>query len=381
MNITYISAIDIPSKWAHSIQVMKMAQAFQQTGHEVELISACSFKDWSKDVSASVWEHYGISTPFKLTRLPLSRLVQIEKKRNCGRFSFGYFSALLAKRKKTDIVYTRNYLAPYWSARLGIPTVAETHSDPDDYYQKQRLYEATRMDSFKALVTISEILAEGYVKAGVPEEKVVVEQDGVDLSVFSSADEKEIQKVRAHLLNGKRTVALYAGHLYDYKGIPLILEAAGKLPDVSFVLVGGWDDDVERVRRSAEELGLKNLSLTGFVHNNKVPVYLRAADVLLLPYSGKHHQASTTSPLTLFEYMASSRPIVATNIGNIVNVLRDGRNAILCNPDDAGGFKDAIKKVLSDRGEAGLWAKEAQRDVQIYDWKHRARRILEFSGL
>lgn len=380
MKLAYITAANIPSKWAHSIQVMKMAQAFQQIGNDVELMIACSFKEWRNEVSEEIWEHYGISARFRLTRLPLKKLVQKEGRRDYGRFSYGYFSALLAKRRRADLVFARNYMAPYWSSRMGIPTIAETHAEPDENYQKKKLYEATKMDSFKALVTISETLAEQYIKAGVPGKKIIVEQDGVDLSVFSSINEKEIEETRAVLLNGRKAVALYAGHLYDYKGIPLILRAAKKLPEVSFALVGGWDKDIERVRRSAADLGLKNLELTGFVPNKNIPVYLKAADVLLLPYSGKHHQASTTSPLKLFEYMAAGRPIVATAIENVVDVLTHNENAFLCSPDNPASFIEGIKSTLLNKNKAVQLVQQAQRDVQRYDWKKRCKRVLEFCG-
>lgn len=380
MRITFITAVNLPSKWAHTIQVMKMAQAFKQIGHNVELITACSFKHWRNDVTESIWDNYGISTPFMLTRLPLYALVQKEKKHNCGRFSYGYLSAILAKRRKTDLLFARDYLAPYWSAKIGIPTIAETHAEPDKNYQKQKLYVTTKLNTFKALVTISEILAKQYIKAGVPEDKVIVEQDGVDLSAFSSINEEDVRKTKKDLLRKQNAVALYAGHLYDYKGIPLILNVARSFPDVSFVLVGGWNNDIERIRKSILDSGLKNLILTGFVPNKEIPMYLKAADILLLPYSGKHHQASTTSPLKLFEYMAAKRPIVASAIGNVMNVLVHNHNSFLFNPDDEEGFFEGIMSTLSNKNNAVKWAHQAHKDVQRYDWRQRCRRIIEFAG-
>lgn len=379
MKLSYITAGNIPSRWAHSIQVMKMAHAFKQTGHDVEMISSCSIKDWHKDISNIVWEHYGITTPFRLTRLPLDRLVASEQKKNLGRFSYGYCAALLAKYRKTDVLFARDYLAPYWSSMMGLSTIAETHAEPDNTYRKKKLYEATHMDSFKALITISDLLAEKYVQIGVPEKKILVEQDGVDMSLFSSINEVAVAIVRRELLENRKAVVLYAGHLYDYKGIPLILKIAKELPNISFVLVGGWDSDVKRVRILSEDAGLNNVKLTGFVPQSKIPVYLKAADILLLPYSGKHHQASTTSPLKLFEYMASERPIVASSISNVINVLNHNSNAILCLPDSVESFIDGIRDLHADKDKTRRLAQQALKEVQRYDWRERANRILKFA--
>lgn len=381
MKITYVTSINIPSRWAHSMQIIKMAQAFQQIGHEVEMVSCCSLKEWRSGINkALVWDHYGVSTPFRITRIPIYKLSKMKQKQSSGPFSFSRLAAYYAKLKKTDLLFAREYLTPYWSAKMGIPTIAESHSEPDGSFQKRRLFEASKMDSFSRLITISELLAEKYVQAGVPEKKILVEQDGVDLSMFSSINSAEIGKIRGDLLEGRKAVALYAGHLYDYKGIPLILDAAQKLPEISFVLVGGWDKDIERIKRQSLEAGLKNIKLTGFVPQSKIPVYLGAADVLLLPYTGKHFQASTTSPLKLFEYMASGKPIVAAALNNIKNVLVHDKNAVLFEPDNVEEFIERIDNLLSDKQRSSILARQAWEDVQKYDWGKRAQRILRLSG-
>ncbi|MBI5327786.1 MAG: glycosyltransferase [Deltaproteobacteria bacterium] len=360
-----------------------MAQAFQQIGCDVELVVYnSSLGEWlnRRKLLGLIWEQYGISTRFKINILPFSMLVNIEKRRDYGRLSLSWLMAYFAKWKKADVIYARDYLMPYWTAQMGIPTIAETHVEPTDFYQKQKLYEATKLYSFKALVSISGILADQFVEAGVPKRKITVEQDGVDFSAFSFFDNSEILRTKRDLLQQRKAIALYAGHLYDYKGIPLILQAAERFPDISFVLVGGWEEDIRRIKKAADDKGLKNIKLVGFIPNNSVSVYLKAADILLLPYSAEHHQAKTTSPLKLFEYMASGKPIIAAALDNIVTVLTHKRNAFLFNPDDIDSFSDAIKTALTNAAESEMVSKQACFDVKQYDYRERCSRILRFAG-
>lgn len=381
MKVAYITAARIPSRWANSIQVIKMAQAFRQLGHEVDLITAGSIRQWLEKDATPIWRHYGVSTPFNLTQLPLLPLMKLEKKLDCGPLSYGHIVSQWKKRQHIDLVFARNYVAPYWSARLGIPTIAESHADIDDFYQKQKLFEATKWSSFKALVTISDRLAEDYAAAGVPEHKIVVEQDGVDLSIFDGIDPGDIHRLRKSLQKSHRAVVLYAGHLYDYKGIPTLLDAAGRLPEVAFILVGGWEHDVERVRQNVHGRRLGNVYLQGFVPNREISLYLKAADILLLPNSAAHAQSHTTSPLKLFEYMASGTPIVASEIENVTQVLRHRENAVLFQPDNPQALAESIGSVLNAPREAERLAKQAEQDVRYYAWPERVGRILQFAGM
>src|SRR3972149_8245290 len=195
------------------------------------------------------------------------------------------------------------------------------------------------------------------------------------MALFSSVNEVEVGSIRRDLLENNKAVVLYAGHLYDYKGIPLILRIAKELSNITLVLVGGWEADIKRVRILCGDAGLNNVKLIGFVPQSKIPVYLKSADILLLPYSGGHHPASTTSPLKLFEYMASEKPIVASSISNVIKVLNHNENAILCIPDKVECFIDGIRVLLADKEKAHRLAQQALKEVQKYDWRERGNRI------
>lgn len=380
MKIHYITSAQIPSSWAHSIQVMKMAQAFQKLGHDTELIYANNILSRLTFADAQdIWDFYNITNTFKLKKLPLQLLIKFEKKFAMSKFSFGYLAVKLAKKYKSELIYARHLTAPYWSTKMQLPTIVETHSDPDRSIQKTYLYKAAKNKYFKALVTISDLLASRYIKFGVPENKIIVEQDGVDLSTFQHLNETKMKSLQNSLKPNNQPLALYAGHLYDYKGIPIILKTAKLIPQVTFVLVGGWQADIKRIKNLINKESIKNVILTGAIKNKDIPLYLNIADVLLLPYSANHFQAKTTSPLKLFEYMASGKPIIATRLTNIKKVLVNNKNAILISPDNAPELASSIKKLIENKELSCQLSQQALVDVKKYEWEKRAKRILNFA--
>jgi len=117
------------------------------------------------------------------------------------------------------------------------------------------------------------------------------------------------------------------------------------------------------------------------VDNRELSTYLKAADVLLLPNSANHAESKITSPLKLFEYMASETPIVASDLPTVTHVLRDGENAILVEPDNVAALVQGIRKVMANPSRAGALGTQSRTDVQRHAWPERIRRILEFAGM
>ena len=85
-----------------------------------------------------------------------------------------------------------------------------------------------------------------------------------------------------------------------------------------------------------------------------------------------------TSPLKLFEYMAAGRPIVASDLPSLREVLRHGDNAWLVQPDDPAALAQGIQHLLAEPALAARLAAQAQEEVQAYTWEQRAERILSF---
>jgi glycosyltransferase involved in cell wall biosynthesis len=173
-------------------------------------------------------------------------------------------------------------------------------------------------------------------------------------------------------------VVAYAGHLYAWKGVDVLLEALARLPTVHGLIVGGHaaEPDLARTKSVAQRLGLTNrVTFTGLVEPARVPVLLSGAAVLVLPNTTSAISTRFTSPLKLFEYMAAGRPIVASDLPSIREILRDGASALLVPPGDAAALADAIDRLLTDPDLSARLAGAAFDEVPAYSWARRAERL------
>jgi glycosyltransferase involved in cell wall biosynthesis len=233
------------------------------------------------------------------------------------------------------------------------------------------------------VVTISDALAAGIDRlypSLLNHVDVRVAPDGVDLERFQAAE--PIAVVRQRLgLDSSATIAGYAGHLYPGRGIDLILELARRLPEVRFLIVGGEPQDVAHYTEFAATAGLENVALTGHVANSRLPDYLAACDMLLMPYqrrvqtSGGDDTASWMSPLKMFEYMAAERLIIASDLPALREVLDDSMSC-LCDPEDADAWTAAIGRATRNAEWRCQAARNARKAVEKYTWRARVRQCL-----
>ena len=173
-------------------------------------------------------------------------------------------------------------------------------------------------------------------------------------------------------------ILAYAGHLYPGKGVEILLHAVALLPGVRAVIIGGYpnDADLAKMRALARELILDDrVEFTGQVEPQRVSTLLEAADLLILPVTGARSFTLYTSPMKLFEYMALGKPIVASDLPAIREVLCDGENAVLVEPDSPTRLASGVRRVLDDRVFAERIAHGAFDDAAQYSWEQRAERL------
>jgi glycosyltransferase involved in cell wall biosynthesis len=158
-------------------------------------------------------------------------------------------------------------------------------------------------------------------------------------------------------LEGRRVV-LYTGTFEAYQGVELLLRSAPSVMeaqrDVRFVLVGGEERQIAPMRELARDLGLGDaVVFTGQRPLGEMPAYVELADVLVSP-----RVAGTNTPLKIYSYLASGRPIVATRILAHTQVLTD-EVAVLAEPT-AEGLADGIRRLLASDGPGAALAKQAR---------------------
>ena len=369
--VIYISQGNIPSKWAHTFQAMKMAEALAKQTESLTLLTGGSLLP-SQMSTVNLAEWYGVPCSFNIVSLPVHWHLNEPLFSGYRYPRFDRAAALYSKLKAPNLVFTRSPYAGHLCARLKLNTIIETHIGIE-HSEFKLLKAICHTPSLLGIVTVTDYLKHKYIKAGLPENKILVWPDAVELSMFANLPPTQVLRDELGLPLEKK-IATYCGHLYDSKGVPYFIAAAKYLPEVLFCLVGGWSQDIERCREQAK--GLKNIHFAGFVPNQQVPKYLAASDFLMLPNSMKHELAYSTSPLKLFEYMAARRPVIASNIPALQGFLKHKENAFLIEPDSPTAIASALDTLTQDQNLSAQMVQQAWQEVQQFTWSHRAKDIL-----
>lgn len=398
MKIAVISSENIPSQWAHSINTTKHAQGFFNLNHKVEILTVQGAKEFLMrvklgniqdfyDINRSIPIHYFNANPFIffkkikilesiffqiLHRFPfLSKLSIPEKK-----------IAHYCRKNKIQLVYCRSFKGAFYCVINKIPTILETHSSQIDIEYFQKIIKLSHVRFFKGIVTIHEDLKKIYAGGGVPLDKILVLEDAVHLEKFEKVKVEKKQLRESLKLPKEKHIIMYCGSLKHGKGIGKIIETANSFDDdVLFYIVGGSKEDIKYWKAIIKKSQIRNVFFTGFVKNKIVPYYLKSADVLLMLYDlnekNKIMDIETTSPIKLFEYMASKRPIVCTKLPTIEKVVQHNQEALLSEWNNIDDVQKNINNLLKNKDLANELSMNAYEKVQTFTYKNRCKRILE----
>lgn len=365
--ILYIANARIPTEKAHGLAIMKMCEAFALEGIEVELLAPRRFNPIKEDP----FTYYGVEKNFKVTKVPVIDLVsQLGK---VGFFleagAYALSATIYCLFKKADVFYGRDELA------LGLISLCKKNVIWEVHTAKKRWLVSGLLKRCKFFVVISGGLKEYYKSLGVSENKIFVAPSGVDIKKFSIASSKEGAR-RATGLPKDKKIVLYTGHLYPWKGADVLAEAASKLgPEVVTVFVGGTEKDIVSFIKKYENV--PTIMVMGHKGYGDIPLFLKAADVLIVPNSAKEEiSRSHTSPMKLFEYMASGTPIIASDLPSIREILDDSM-AFFFKPDDAESLAQAIARALTHEKEREDNAQRSLEKAKQYSWNKRAMKVIE----
>jgi len=373
MRILYISKSIIPSRSANSIHVMKMCQAFTDNGHEVILLAPNLKDQYERDIGDN-YNYYGVRKNFKIKKLWHPNL-----KGGAFLYSLAIFFYLLIN-KRFDLVYGRFLHGIYLATLLKNKVIYESHAPSFDKKNHRLIVFKKLIKSkyFKKMVVISEALKNMYLDKGyLNDSKIQVAHDGADeVSNFNQTN--NLLGLKGNLKVG------YVGHLYKGKGMEVVASIANKLDDdIEIHIIGGLEKDIQFWKNKIKS---KNIYFYGFIPHKEVSNYINALDVCLLPNQRivlAHGSDSSnitlnisdfTSPLKLFEYMSHKKPIIASDLPVIREVLNE-RNSILVKCDDTDLWMSSIIKLKNFKYRDTI-ANQALNDFYSYCWKNRALLVI-----
>lgn len=370
MKLAYIANTGLAEGWAHSVQIMNMCKAFSDAGVDVTLIVPNRSL-----ITDDPFEYYKILKVFTIKKVPCIDL-------SVGNpHTFFYWLRFISFYISARFYVWFNHFGTLYSrdlySALFFPKIIlEQHSFP----KKIKFPFNLIFNKKRKAVCLTSFIRDRFVKAGLSPENVIVAPSAVDLEEFN----KEKLKIGIDGIKDGDFVYGYIGTLKTMgmeKGVADGLRALALLPqNFKFLIVGGEEQDVVYYKNMSTMLGVsERVVFTGKVGYAGIHSYNAKCDVLVAPFPENEHYSYFMSPLKIFEYMASRKPIIATNLPSLREVLTNGENAILIPPSSPEALAKAIITLKDDPELGKKLADNAYRDVsEKYTWKIRAKNILNF---
>lgn len=316
-------------------------------------------------------EQYKFSDRIKLVSLPVIEVSHIPFLRRfafqCSVISFSFRIAQYLRHSSASWVMTTDHLPALIASFCGKKVLIEVHDFPKTWNPIWRLL-LSRADIVMSTNTWK--AAELNRRFRVDNKHIFVERNGIDLDHFGG-DDKVVARGKLNLPVDARII-LYTGNLYSWKGVDTLIAAAQYLPGVLTYIVGGTPEDQQRMRAFAGS----TVHFIPRTSHNMMPIWQSAADLLILPNTAREQiSVRYTSPMKLFEYMASRRPIVASDLPSIREILPD-KAGFFFRPDDPKSLAGTILGILENPLDASLRAEQAYSVVEHYTWSVRAVRLL-----
>lgn len=277
-------------------------------------------------------------------------------------------------RRSVEIVHSRNWNFVKASVKNSIPTIYEHHH----YVDRKFSPEIVRSPFFKVVVTVSQPVLESLVAEGIPREKIVMLHSGFNQSFLKRSPE-DAKSWRHRLLDNpeEQMLVVYAGGLNRFKGVDLLLQAAELLPNIQFAIAGGNDSKIKAYQRIIDKMNLQNVTLLGCLNHCDLPHLFQAADVLAHPHLATQ-EATFTSPLKFFEYMASGTPIVASKIVTLEEFVQCPAVIGWCAPNEPNEFARCIQETLDKYPRQPEGYLENLQFANQFSWESRMQKVLSY---
>ena len=368
MRILYPAFIAFPNQKANAIHTAKNCEAFTRHGASVELVVPSA----RGGAAVDPFSFYALTERYRVTKIWSPALLlntRVGYTLSTFFYSLALFFFLMRRRKSFDVIYTME-LEPLGFLTLpliGKPYFLEMHA-PRRPRNLHYLFLFTRI---AGLVVLNEAIKQ-KTETRFPwlNGKVLVRPSALDLKEGDFVSKEEAREKLG--LPADKILGVYTGSFIFRKGLDTVLEAAKKLPDILFYLVGG----------EQSELGEKELPANVVIickrPYHEMPYWRAASDFLIAAGTNKDwYSKSYTSPMKLLEYMSSKRPIVVARTEAMAFIIGP-EEGYFYEPDEPSSLVAAIQLVRKDGTMAREREVAAYERAKGYTWDARAQKILNF---
>ena len=237
-------------------------------------------------------------------------------------------------------------------------------------------------------VAHSQACANDLVALGFPQEAVLLARPGHREERFSPRLNPQTARAQC-AMDIQGPVVGYVGNIGTTKGTDELLKLAMRIPEISFLVVGGNDEQVQTMRQHLQRQNINNVILAGHQEPATIGNYLFAADYLYVPAMfNNSFGGSITSlipgqiipgvPLKIYSYLAAGRPIVSADQPNTTELLKHEHNALLFPPNNLDAPEAAIRRLMGEPELASRLAANALGDAARFTWKKRGEKMVDF---
>lgn len=280
-----------------------------------------------------------------------------------------------------DVVHGQDIYSPmalqsiYSARKRRIPSVLTCHSIHKTAGLWKLIYRPLVLMMCRAnrMIVVSNATREFCRALGVPDHKMEVISNGVDLSKFNSTVDGSRMRTRLGL--GSEPLVVSATRLVRRKGVHYLLAAFLKvrkiLPDAKLA-IAGKGPEAANLHAQIRELGIEDsIFMLGALPHGQVAELMAAANVFVLP------SIVESSPFTLMEAMAVGLPVVCPGAGGVSEIIEDGINGLMVPPANVDALVNAITRILNDKQLAKRLRRSGLKIVrEKFSWERAARQTL-----
>jgi len=300
--------------------------------------------------------------------------------------------AAAVREFKPDVLYERYNLylvtGTLIRRRFGLPVLLEVNS-PLVYERSRhsgglalprlaRWAEGFAWRGADRVLPVTGVLARHVRDYGVPDERIAVIQNGINEAHFAAAP--AAGEAKAALGLAGCLVLGFTGFVRDWHGVDRVVRwlALADAPANARLLVVGDGPARADLEALAQRLEVAHkVRFTGVLHRDRVPAHAAAFDVALQPAVTPY-----ASPLKLMEYLVLGKAIIAPAVPNLQEVLTDGENALLFDPERSGAFEAGLTRLCADPALRTTLAGGARLTIARLNltWEGNARRVVALAG-
>lgn len=389
--LLYISMMRMPTEKAHGLQIVQNCEAFADAGYEVTLWVARRWNTQTMRAIDDSFAYYGVKSNFTIRRIPCIDLFPLFLADSLGaRLAFyvqmlTYILSMLIGLLfiQADIFYSRDEMLLAVLSRFKQKTSLAYEAHLFSPSSRGAKLQRHVVQSVGSIIAITPKLRDDLIQQrDAISERIIVAHDGIRRARFEHMPDRHTARNQIGWDKSAFIIG-FVGRLQMIgmdKGVGTLVQAMTQVDNAYLALVGGPDESAEQLRQQWHALGLpsERFLYIGHVPPADVPRYLSAFDVCAMPHPHTTQFAYYTSPLKLFEYMASKSAIVASDLPAWSDVVTHEETALLVKPSDVDELASAINRLKENPELRQQLADNAyQRVIAHYTWSARAKTILE----